>query len=111
MCKRLVVNIIVGLYIYDYLYTGSILLQEISYEILPTSLLAGSIIIHPILFYIFVNFLVLYLVLRKESLQIAKISSLVIYVLVCGSVALLLGGLWGLQSNVWGYLWVSDQIE
>ena len=76
-----------------------------------TTLFAGTIIIHPLLFYLFtLAFLVTFIFKGTLHINLSnplKLSQLSNFLWL----ALFLGGLWGLQSLTWGYVWVNDLIE
>lgn len=74
------------------------------------SLWVGTIIIHPLIFYIFLTTVfVTFYQLKSESVNnlCVKVTTVtfILFFTLC------LGGLWGLQSLTWGYVWVSDGIE
>ena len=80
-------------------------------RVLVVTLIAGTVLIHPVAFYFFMiifffQFFKLnnYLILTYLRLQ----RVLIIYFL---AITLSLGGFWGTQSNTWGYFWVDDLIE
>lgn len=77
---------------------------------LITPLWVGTINIHPFLFYFSVCMLLIYVVyINLYNILNFKITiSEIIFLLI---LALLFGGLWGLQSLTWGYIWVNDGIE
>jgi len=76
-----------------------------------TTLLVGTITIHPLVFYSSLTLFILYVFSYKESCLFNKILIRKVSLIVALTLALGLGGLWGLQSNTWGYLWVNDGIE
>ena len=69
-------------------------------------LIVGYNSIHPFLFYLSLTLSGLTF-LKVE--HFAKINNNVL--LFCITIALLLGGYWGLGNSVWGYFWVNDSIE
>ena len=74
------------------------------------SLWAGTVVIHPLIFYMFllISCVTFYLLksnnIRNLCLRMSDITVALLFTLC-------LGGLWGLQSLTWGYVWVSDGIE
>lgn len=78
---------------------------------MPATLYYGTIVIHPILFYISLTILVLRfsIVKRFTGVQILYVTSTSLFYLL--TITLLLGGFWGLQSIAWGYVWVNDWVE
>lgn len=80
-------------------------------KLLVIPLWFGTINIHPPLFYL--SFLLFFLKLSYSSNFFS--TSLVFFrystILNFSVLALYLGGLWGLQSVTWGYVWVNDGIE
>lgn len=79
-------------------------------ELLP-SLLVGTVVIHPILFYIsLVIFCCKFFFKTKNAFfNIMPISLKLLTLLLF--ITLSLGGFWSLQSNTWGYFWVNDAVE
>ena len=78
---------------------------------LLTSLIVGTVILHPLGFYIFTilfslkfYFITIHHFLLKTSVNL---SALIFFL----SVTLFLGSLWASQSNSWGYFWVNDAVE
>ncbi len=78
---------------------------------LISTLVIGTIAIHPLGFYMSTSIFVL-LFLQKLS-KIKNISIQISYkaLLILLTITLVLGGFWGLQSITWGYFWVNDTIE
>jgi len=79
-------------------------IHKYSILVIPQQLLIGYNVIHPPLFY--VSFLVIIF-----SIVESQVFFRVIYIMLCGFLALLLGGVWGLGNTVWGFFWVNDFIE
>lgn len=82
-----------------------------SLKVLIPALMVGSISIHPLLFYILtaVSLNVFYF---NKSWFVLKIILFSYYFWIrLGFLTLFLGGLWGLQSLTWGYIWANDRIE
>lgn len=83
----------------------------INYINIITSLAIGSITIHPFLFY----FVVVLFVYKNSKIckwdYFKLINVNYIFILKVGVFSLFLGGLWGLQSITWGFIWVNDIIE
>lgn len=75
------------------------------------SLWVGSISIHPICLYFFLLSLFFYVFSFLEPSSIYKSFFLLKNLLLLGVFALALGGLWGLQSFTWGFIWSGDGIE
>lgn len=74
------------------------------------TLWVGTINIHPILFYMSVIIMFVLLVSNSiYTLLITRITKFRLMILL--AITLSLGGLWGLQSLTWGYVWVNDKIE
>lgn len=75
------------------------------------SLFAGTITIHPLLFYLStVSFFVMVIYkIQSDSLTINFTTTYCLSRLLF--LALILGGFWGLQSLSWGYVWVNDLVE
>lgn len=73
---------------------------------IPAQLLVGYNNIHPFLFYFSFVFGILTLT-QMRNVYIFNIFN----IFFLASVALLLGGLWGLGNSIWGFFWVNDQIE
>lgn len=74
------------------------------------SLWVGTISVHPLIFYTFLIVVCFtFYTLKSNSTRhlCFKISTITTVLLF----TLFLGGLWGLQSLTWGYVWVSDGIE
>lgn len=78
---------------------------------LPKSLLIGTIVLHPTIFYISV--VTLYILSSTKCLySVKQLTGCVGILIVIGMIiALIFGSLWSLQSDVWGYIWVNDLIE
>lgn len=72
--------------------------------IIPTQLSIGYNVIHPVLFY--TSFIAIFSI-YFNNIFFFKIKS----IWYISSIALLLGGLWGLGNSVWGFFWVNDRIE
>lgn len=78
---------------------------------LPNALFFGTIVIHPILYYLLTTVFVIKFVrlnCRNSTSVVPIINFFLVNLLI---ITLLLGGLWGLQSTVWGYFWVNDSVE
>jgi hypothetical protein len=67
----------------------------------------GYFKIHPLLFYITLNFTLFNII--KNNHNNWKISKFFIVIINCFT--FLLGSLWSLYQNVWGYYWTNDSIE
>lgn len=70
---------------------------------LPNALFFGTIVIHPIFYYFFTTIFVIKFIrlgCRGSSLIVPITNFFLINSLI---ITLMLGGLWGLQSTVWGY--------
>lgn len=90
---------------YTKLYLTVVIKKKLIY-----ALWVGTIIIHPLIFYIFlITVFVTFYQLRSESVN--NLCVRVTTVTFTLFFTLCLGGLWGLQSLTWGYVWVSDGIE
>lgn len=78
---------------------------------LLTTLVVGTIVLHPLMFYLFTTLFVFKYVYK--TCQYGAVIRFLDTKLVAWflSIALFLGGFWGLQSIAWGYLWVNDAIE
>lgn len=75
------------------------------------ALMVGTISIHPFLFYFVILFIgnVFY---SNKCWSFIKINFVSYYFLIkVGFLTLFLGGVWGLQSITWGYIWANDKIE
>lgn len=102
-------------------YTGLILLKtSFSWKVFLTvlfkkklvnSLWVGTVLIHPLIFYTSSAFFFVYFYQLKvlDSLRTTPFRVVTLTSALC--VALVLGGLWGMQSLTWGYVWVNDGIE
>lgn len=77
---------------------------------LLTTLMVGTISIHPFLFY-FVLIVVIFFFFSKQIKFFTQFLFNLNHILFWAVLSLLLGGLWGLQSLTWGYIWVNDSIE
>lgn len=75
------------------------------------SLLAGTITVHPILFYSFILITFLLIYYRKCTNNLLTIQWQYFTVSKFLWLAFILGSLWGVQSLAWGYVWVNDLIE
>lgn len=76
-----------------------------------SSLLIGSITLHPFLFY-FVIVLVICKSLNMFKWHFLNVLAFrFFFIFKLGAFSLMLGGLWGLQSVTWGFVWVNDTIE
>ncbi len=76
-----------------------------------SSLIVGTIVLHPLGFYLFtmVFFLKFYFInthtfVLKTSFNLSRLAFFL-------SLTLFLGSLWASQSNSWGYFWVNDAVE
>lgn len=78
---------------------------------LVNALFIGTLMIHPLLFYISLIILCFKVLFPKNfyllGWQVLHFSKLVALL----SLTLLLGGFWGFQSTIWGYFWVNDTVE
>lgn len=75
------------------------------------ALMVGTISIHPFLFYFVILFIgnIFYF---DKCWSFIKINFISYYFLIrVGFLTLFLGGVWGLQSITWGYIWANDKIE
>lgn len=76
-----------------------------------TSLFAGTITIHPLLFYMSTIFFCIFILYKIHSDNLTINFITVYHLSHFLFLALILGGFWGLQSLSWGYVWVSDLVE
>lgn len=78
---------------------------------LVDALLIGTLVIHPILFYVSLIMLCLRVIYSRQFYFLGsrpvRYSNLALIL----SITLLLGGFWGFQSTIWGYFWVNDTVE
>jgi hypothetical protein len=93
------------------LYKSVMFYNVILYKILITNLIVGTVVLHPLLFYVSLilfllkNYSKRYLYTTNQNfVSFNFVSILLIYTLFLGSV-------WALQSTSWGYLWVGDIVE
>lgn len=78
---------------------------------LLSTLIVGTIALHPLAFYLFTVIFLLKFFAKKDKYITNCVSPDYRLVSACLSITLALGGFWGLQSIAWGYVWVSDTIE
>lgn len=79
--------------------------------ILVFPLWVGTLNIHPILFYLTIIMLFIKLSYLKRWFINQTLTLDLLALLFLSLSALILGGVWGLQSLSWGYFWVNDSIE
>ncbi len=94
-----------------FLFKFNILNLVVLKKQLPATLLIGTIVIHPILFYLC---MLVFLFKLTKSLPTYSLNSLSIdffRLFLVLTLTLMLGGFWGLQSTIWGYFWVNDAVE
>ncbi len=106
--------------IYKFVVIFLVIIYEVNITILKDILVikelvlplwVGTLNIHPILFYL--SFIGIFLKFKEKCLFFFNQAFGVIYndIVITSLTSLMLGGLWGLQSLSWGYLWVNDHIE
>jgi hypothetical protein len=97
------------LFLIKQIFKQSLLISSL--KTLIPALMVGTISIHPFLFYLLIVF-ILKIFYFNKSLFILKIILFSYYFFIrLGFLTLFLGGLWGLQSLTWGYIWANDRIE
>lgn len=92
-------------------YSASTFTELFFFKTLLPTLVIGTVLIHPIMFYLFLTILLikLYSIKKFSILHSSGMSNHTIVLLLF--ITLILGGLWSTQSNAWGYFWVNDLIE
>lgn len=85
--------------------------STIFYKTLIINLMVGTVVLHPLLFYISLVFFLLknYSKGCLYFVNYQYISLLVVS--VCLMCTLFLGSIWAIQSTSWGYFWVGDIVE
>lgn len=78
---------------------------------LITTLIVGTVVIHPLAFYVFTAIFFVKFFTRNvyQTINLIRLSLKILAVFLM--LTLILGGFWGLQSISWGYFWVNDAIE
>lgn len=78
---------------------------------LLTTLIVGTVVIHPLAFYTFTAIFFVKFFIRNvyQTVNLIKLSLKILALFLM--LTLILGGFWGLQSISWGYFWVNDAIE
>lgn len=85
--------------------------QLIVFKKLLTSLIVGTVLIHPAMFYILL-LLFLFKIYFSKIIEILLQNFLNQFtLLVLLGITMFLGGFWSTQSDSWGYFWVNDLIE
>lgn len=89
----------------------SIFTSTLMFKLLVVPLWVGTLNIHPLLFY--VSFLSIFLKFNYRFIFFTNqlFKQTLVRLLFFSTISLFLGGVWGLQSLSWGYLWVNDHIE
>lgn len=78
---------------------------------LLTTLIVGTVVLHPLGFYFFtVLFLFRFFYLSTHFLTVRLKVSLQ-WLSFFLTITLFLGSIWAVQSNSWGYFWVNDAVE
>ena len=77
---------------------------------LISSLIIGTVIIHPLLFYFFFISTIMKYYFQYSFASCKPYFSNKFLCIVL-SFTLFLGSIWAMQSNTWGYFWVNDAIE
>lgn len=94
-----------------YFFKLSVFRDWLSPKLLIPNLIVGTVVLHPLAFYLFTVLTFLFLHFKGKALSSLGVplrsKTLSIFLLS----TLLLGSLWALQSNSWGYFWVNDTIE
>lgn len=78
----------------------------ISFNLIPSALLLGYNVIHPVLFYFSIIFGIVLFTKPKEVVAPTSFNLFII-----STFCLLLGGLWGVGNSTWNFFWVKDSIE
>lgn len=98
-------------YILKFFTNSFIIFEAYTYaKRLIFTLWLGTINIHPILFYFCLGLVIAiffsynYYLFLLQRITLVRLLQLL-------TVTLSLGGVWGLQSLTWGYVWVGDKIE
>ena len=90
---------------------SSIFIGKTFFKTLLSSLVVGTVLIHPIMFYTFLVIFLLKIYYNSNFiiLFLFKIvnSNLIFFL----TITMFLGGFWATQSNAWGYFWVNDLVE
>lgn len=75
------------------------------------TLAVGTVVLHPLGFYIFTIIFLLKFYFLKNHFFLLKQYLNMSYLVLFLTVTLALGSLWASQSNSWGYFWVNDAVE
>lgn len=89
----------------------SIFRQLFVKKTIVVSLFAGTITIHPLLFYFSTISFLIVVLYKKQTNQLTFFPVTIYRLSQALFLALILGGFWGLQSLSWGYVWVNDLVE
>lgn len=94
------------------IYLSFSFFEEIfSFKVLIVNLIAGTIVIHPLGFYVFITIFFFKFFNYNNYVYLTYLRSRGVLLIYCLVVTLSLGGFWSTQSNSWGYFWVDDLIE
>lgn len=90
---------------------SSTFIQIFFFKTLLNSLVVGTVLIHPIMFYMFLTIFLLktYYSNNYISFFLFKITNYNLIFFL--TITMFLGGFWATQSNAWGYFWVNDLVE
>ena len=99
------------LFLFKFFFLSISFSQVFYVKTLLSSLVIGTILIHPVMFYIFLTVFLSKCYYNGDFIYITYSrvtrSSLIVFL----TITMVLGGFWATQSNAWGYFWVNDLVE
>ena len=83
----------------------------VSFKYLIVNLIVGTVVIHPLGFYLCTVIFLVKLYYERRFLLVYSLSCTRGTLIYIFSVTLFLGSIWATQSASWGYFWVNDLVE
>lgn len=94
-------------FVFSYIHTHT----NVPVKQLVDALYIGTIVIHPLLFYLSLVLLCVKVFRLLNAYTLVSTSLNFLNLFYLSTITLLLGGFWGFQSTIWGYFWVNDAVE
>lgn len=99
------------LFLLKFCFLSSSFSQIFFVKTLISSLVVGTVLIHPVMFYIFLTVFLTKSYYTEVFVYITYTRIVKLNLIFFLTTTMLLGGFWATQSNAWGYFWVNDLVE
>ena len=98
-------------FLLKFFFLSSSFSQIFFVKTLISSLVMGTILIHPVMFYIFLTVFLVKSYYTQGFVYVTYTRIVKLNLIFFLTTTMLLGGFWATQSNAWGYFWVNDLVE